>query len=58
MFKICVRECIKEIVKDEISSIVSNPKCSISSSKISPNIIEEFFVLTINNKYTKSLLTL
>lgn len=42
------------MVKDEMSAIISNPKLSIFSSKISPDIIERFSMLTIDNKYAKN----
>lgn len=53
-FKVFVVECVQEIVKDEISVVVSNLKLSVSSSKISPNVIEGFSILTIDNKHIKS----
>lgn len=37
-----------------MSTIVSNPKLSMSSSKISLDIIERFFILTIDNKHARS----
>ncbi len=46
------------MVKDEMSAVVSNPKLSIFSSKISLDIMEGFFISTIDNKYIKSALIL
>lgn len=43
------------MVKDEIIAVVSNPKLSMAISKISPDIIERFFILTINNKHAKNV---
>lgn len=37
-----------------MSAVVSNPKISIASSKISLTVIERFSILTINNKYAKN----
>lgn len=42
------------MVKDEMSAVISNPKLSMASSTISPDTIEGFFMLTIDNKYAKS----
>ena len=42
------------MVKDEMSVVISNPKLSMSSSKISPNAIKGFSMLTIDNKHTRS----
>lgn len=41
-----------------MSAVINNLKLSISSSKISPDIIEGFFILIINNKHTKSILSI
>ena len=57
-FKIFAIEYIQDIVKDEMSTVISNPKLSISSSKISPDAIEGFFMLTIDNKHARSALIL
>lgn len=46
------------MVKDAMSIIVNNPKLSMSSSKISLDIMEGFFILTIDNEYAKSALIL
>ena len=43
------------MVKDEISTVISNPKLSMSSSKISLDAMEEFSMSTIDNKYAKSI---
>lgn len=43
------------MVKDKISVVVSNLKLSISSSKISPNIMKEFSMPTIDNKYARNV---
>lgn len=40
------------MVKDKINTIVNNLKLSISSSKISLDIIKRFSILIIDNKYT------
>lgn len=53
-FKTFVIECVKKMVRNEMSAIVSNPKLSMSGSKISLDGIEEFSILTIDNKHTKS----
>lgn len=58
MFKTFIVECVQEIVKDKISAVVKNPKLSISNSKISPNAIKRFFIMTINNKHAKNTLIL
>ena len=49
-FKAFIVERVQEIIKEEISVVVSNPKLSMASSQISLNIIERFFILTIDNK--------
>lgn len=41
------------MVKNGISAVVSNPKLSMASSKISPDAIEGFSMLTINNDMLK-----
>lgn len=46
------------MVKDEICPVVSNLKLNIASFKINSNVIEEFFMLTIDNKYAKNALIL
>lgn len=53
-FKAFAVECVQEMVKDEMSAVVSNPKLSMASSKISPDAIEGFSMLTIDNEYAKS----
>lgn len=42
------------MVKDEINAIVNNPKVNIYSFKISSDVIEEFFILIIDNQYIKN----
>ena len=42
------------MVKDKISIVISNPKLSISSFKISLDAIKGFSTLSIDNKYTRS----
>ena len=54
MFKIFVIEYIKEMVKEEISTVISNLKLSMSNTKISLNTMKRFSMLTIDNKYTKN----
>lgn len=54
-FKIFIVEYIKEIIKNKISVIASNPKLDMSSSKISPCIIEKFSMLIIDNKHAKNV---
>ena len=54
-FKEFAKKCIQDMVKDEISTIVNNPKLSISSSKISLDAMEGLSMSTINNKYTKNM---
>lgn len=46
------------MIKDEMSAVVSNPKLRMSSSKISPDVIERFSILTIENEYARSVLIL
>ena len=43
------------MVKNEMSAIISNPKLSMSSSKISLDAMEGFSMSTIDNKYTRSV---
>lgn len=43
------------MVKDEMSTIVNNPKLSMTSFKITLDVIERFSILTINNKYVKNV---
>lgn len=38
-----------------MSAVISNQNLGISSFKIIPDIIEGFSMLTINNKYAKSM---
>ncbi len=38
-----------------MSAVICNLKLSISSFKISLDVIERFFILTIDNKYTKNV---
>lgn len=57
-FKVFAVKYIQDMVKNKMTAVVSNSKLIISSSKISPNVIERFFILTINNKYTRSALIL
>ncbi len=47
-------EYIQDIIKDKMSTIVSNPKLSISSSKISLDTMEGFSMSTIDNKHARS----
>lgn len=42
------------MVKDKMSIVVSNPKLSISSSKISLDAIKRFSMSTINNKQARN----
>lgn len=42
------------MIKDKISTVISKPKLSISSSKMSLNAIKRFSILTIDNKYIKN----
>lgn len=58
MFKVFVVESVQEMIKDEMSTIVNNPKLRISSSKINPDVMKRFFILTINNKYARNVLIL
>lgn len=53
-FKAFAIKCVQDIVKDEMSIVVSNPKLSMSHSKISLNAIEGFSISTINNKHVRS----
>ena len=53
-FKAFVIKYIQDIVKDEMSVVISNQKLSMSSSKISPNAIEGFSMSTIDNKHARS----
>ena len=53
-FKAFVVKCVQDIVKDKMSAVISNLKLSISSSKISLDIMEGFSMSTIDNKYTRS----
>lgn len=46
------------MVKNKICEIISNTKFSIGSLKISLDAIKGFFILTINNKYSKTTLIL
>lgn len=43
------------MIKDKIDTIVSNPKLSMSSSKISLDVMKEFSILTIDNIYAKNI---
>ena len=54
-FKSFTVEYVQDIVKDEMSTIISNPKLSISNSKISPETMETFSILTIDNKHVKNI---
>lgn len=54
IFKIFIAKYIQKIIKDEISIVVNNSKFSIVSSKTSLNIIKNFSVLIICNKYAKN----
>lgn len=58
MFKTFTVKCIERIIKDKISAIVSNWKCSIANFKICPDTIQDIFILIIDNKYIKSVLIL
>lgn len=42
------------MVKDEMSVVVNNLKLSMSSSKISLNIIEGFSILAIDNEHARN----
>ena len=53
-FKTFSVECIQDMVKHEMSTVVSNPKLSISSSKISLDIMKGFPILTIDNEHARS----
>lgn len=44
--------------KHKISVVISNPKFSMASLKISLNIIRAFFILISNNKEAKTILIL
>lgn len=46
------------MVKNEMSTIVSNIKFSMANFKISPDAIKGFSKLTIDNKHIKSALIL
>ena len=52
-FKVFIVKCFQDMVKDEISAVISNPKLSMPSSKISPDAIEEFSMSTIDNKHAR-----
>lgn len=54
IFKTFIIKFIQKMIKDEINTIVSNPKFSMANFKISPKTIKRFFMLTINNKYVKN----
>ena len=53
-FKAFAAECVQDMVKDEMSAVISNLKLSIFSSMISPDAIEGFSILTINNEHARS----
>ena len=53
-FKVFAVEYVQNIVKDKMNTVVSNPKLSMSSSKISSDIMEGFFILTIDNEYARN----
>ena len=53
-FKAFAVECVQDMVKDEMSAVISNPKLSMSSSKISPDAMEGFSMSTIDNKHARS----
>lgn len=53
-FKAFAIECVQDIVKDEMSVVVSNPKLSMSRSKISLDAMKGFSMSTIDNKHAKS----
>lgn len=46
------------MVKDKMNGVISNPKLSMLSSKISPDTIDGFTMSTIDNEYTRSVLIL
>lgn len=37
------------MIKKEMSIVICNLKLNMANSKINPNVIENFFILTINN---------
>ena len=53
-FKAFSVKCIQDMVKYKISTVISNPKLSMSSSKICLDIMEGFPILTIDNKHARS----
>lgn len=53
-FKEFTVKYIQKIVKDKISTIVSNPKLNMASFKIILDKINRFSIFTINNKHDKS----
>lgn len=55
MFKAFIIKYVQDMVKDEMTAVVSNPKLSMSSHKISLNIIERFFILMIDNKHARNM---
>lgn len=46
------------IIKDKRNVAINNSKFNISTFKISLYTMEKFFILIINNKYTKNALIL
>ena len=54
-FKVFTIEYIQDMVKNEMNAVISNPKFSTSSSKISPNAMEGFSMSIIDNKYARSM---
>lgn len=42
------------MIKNKISIVISNTKLNMSSFKISQDVIERFFMSTIDNKYAGS----
>lgn len=42
------------MIKNKISAVINNLKLSIANSKISPNAIKGFSILTIDNEHAKN----
>lgn len=54
-FKAFAIKSVHNMIKDEINIVVHNLKFNMSSSKISPNIMEEFSMLTVDIKHVRSM---
>lgn len=52
-FKAFAIKYVQKMVKNEMIAVFSNSKLSMSSFKIRPNVMEEFSMLTIDNKHAK-----